>query len=157
MNGGAVVTDLALRHLAAAQEAGRFVHRVEARGEALDRLVDDGHLRRKRTRIFGFIPSESFEPAGARRAELLARVRATLVGGVTSDPRTAAIAALLSASANLHRFDPDIPWTSRVIHRAKELENGSWGAAAAGEAVTLATIAVISGALLATTAGNGAG
>ncbi|WP_284043775.1 GPP34 family phosphoprotein [Actinoplanes sp. M2I2] len=190
--GGAVVTDLTLRNLAAAQEAGRFVHRVEARGEApdddilrsawdylatrprdaqtviaaigpelrskvLDRLVDDGHLRRERTKMFGFIPTESLELASVRRTELLARVRATLVDGVAPDPRTAAITALLSASANLHRFDPDIPWTSSVIHRAKEFENGSWGAAAAGEAVTVATIAVISAALIASTAGSGAG
>lgn len=51
---------------------------------------------------------------------------------------------------------PEIPWTSSVIHRAKELENGNWGAAAAGAAVTRATIAVISGALSASTAANAA-
>ncbi|WP_456320372.1 GPP34 family phosphoprotein [Nonomuraea angiospora] len=77
------------------------------------------------------IPSEFLELGSARRAELLARVRATLVDGTEPDARTAAITALLSASANLHQFDPEIPWTSSVIHRAKELENGNWGAAAA--------------------------
>ncbi|WP_454860061.1 GOLPH3/VPS74 family protein [Promicromonospora soli] len=119
----------------------------ELRGKVLDRLVDGGHLRRERKKVLGFIPSESLELVSTRRAELLARVRATLVDGTQPDARTAALTALLSASGNLHQFDPEIPWTSSVIHRAKELEHGNWGAAAAGAAVTRATIAVISGAL----------
>jgi hypothetical protein len=126
----------------------------ELRGNVLDRLVEGGHLRRTRKKVLGFIPSESLELGSARRAELLARVRATLVDGTEPDARTAAITALLSASANLHQFDPEIPWTSSVIHRAKELENGNWGAAAAGAAITRATIAAISGALGASTAAD---
>ena len=126
----------------------------ELRGNVLDRLVDGGHLRRKRKRVLGFIPSESLELGSTRRAELLARVRATLVDGTQPDARTAALTALLSASGNLHQFDPEIPWTSSVIHRAKEFENGNWGAAAAGAAITRATIAVISGALGASTAAD---
>ncbi|MEV0702188.1 GPP34 family phosphoprotein [Saccharopolyspora sp. NPDC050389] len=129
----------------------------ELRSKVLDKLVDDGHLRRKRKKLLGFIPSESLELGSARRAELLVRVRATLVDGTEPDARTAAIAALLSASANLHQFDPEIPWTSSVIHRAKEFENGNWGAAAVGAAVTRATIAVISGALSASAAANADG
>lgn len=129
----------------------------ELRSTVLDKLVDDGHLRRTRKKLLGFIPSESLELGSARRAELLSRVRATLVDGTEPDDRTAAIAALLSASANLHQFDPEIPWTSAVIHRAKELEHGNWGAAAVGAAVTRATIAVISGALSASTAANARG
>ncbi|MEV0305978.1 GOLPH3/VPS74 family protein [Nonomuraea fuscirosea] len=129
----------------------------ELRSKVLGKLVDDGHLRRERKKVLGFIPSESFELGSTRRAELLARVRATLVDGTEPDARTAALTALLSASANLHQFDPEIPWTSSVIHRAKELENGNWGAAAVGAAVTRATIAAISGALSASTAANAAG
>ena len=83
-----------------------------------------------------------------------ADARATLVDGTQPDGRTAALTALLSASGNLHQFDPEIPWTSSVIHRAKEFENGNWGAAAAGAAITRATIAVISGALGASTAAD---
>lgn len=124
----------------------------ELRGKVLDRLVDAGDLRRERKKVLGFIPSQSLELGSARRAELLARVRATLVDGTQPDDRTAALTALLSASGNLHQFDPDVPWTSSVIHRAKELEYGNWGAAAAGAAVTRATIAAISGALGASTA-----
>lgn len=126
----------------------------ELRGKVLDRLVDAGHLCRSRKKVLGFIPSESLELGSARRAELLARVRATLVDGTQPDDRTAALTALLSASGNLHQFDPEIPWTSPVIHRAKEFESGNWGAAAAGAAVTRATIAVISGAVGATAAAD---
>ncbi|MFC8797822.1 GPP34 family phosphoprotein [Promicromonospora sp. NPDC057138] len=126
----------------------------ELRGKVLDRLVDGGHLRRRRKKVLGFIPSESLELGSARRAGLLARVRATLVDGTQPDARTAALTALLSASGNLHQFDPEIPWTSAVIHHAKELENGNRGAAAAGAAVTRSTIAVISGALGASTAAD---
>ncbi|GGP07742.1 GPP34 family phosphoprotein [Nonomuraea glycinis] len=129
----------------------------ELRGKVLNKLIDDGHLRRTRKKVLGFIPSESLELGSTRRAELLTRVRATLVDGNEPDARTAAITALLSASANLHQFDPEIPWTSSVIHRAKELESGDWGAAAVGAAVTRATIAVLSGALSASTAANAAG
>lgn len=124
----------------------------ELRGKVLDRLVDGGHLRRRRKKVLGFIPSESLELGSTRRAELLAPVRGALVDGTEPDARTAALTALLSASGNLHQFDPEIPWTSSVIHRAKELEYGNWGAAAAGAAVTRATIAAISGALGASTA-----
>jgi hypothetical protein len=151
--GGAVVADLTLRGLTEVQEAGQLATKPrgvqtviaaigpELRSKVLGKLVDDGHLRRKRKKVLGFILSESLELGSARRAELLARVRATLVDGTEPDARTAAITALLSASATLHQFDPEIPWTSSVIHRAKELETGNWGAAAAGAAVTRATIA----------------
>lgn len=117
------------------------------RSQTLDRLVEHGHLRRTRKRILGILPSESLKLGSPRREELLSRVRAVLVDGKPADARTTAIAALLSASGNLHQLDPDIPWTSSVIHRAKEFENGTWGATTAGMAVTLSTIAIIIGAL----------
>jgi hypothetical protein len=129
----------------------------ELRGNVLSRVVDRGHLLRKRTKMFGLIPSERLELGSSRRAALLDRVRGTLVDGTEPDDRTAAIAALLSASANLHQFDPEIPWTSSVIDRAKDLENGNWAAVAAGAAVAGATVAIISGAVSASTSANSAG
>ena len=126
------------------------------RSQVLDRLVDGGHLHRHRTKKLGFIPSTSLELASPRRGELLERVRATLVDQAEPDGRTAALAALLSASANLHQFDPEIPWTSEVIHRAKELETGNWGAAAAGTSVTMTTLAIILSGLGAANAANAA-
>lgn len=127
------------------------------RGKVLDRLVGNGHLRRHKRKWLGFIPSTSFELGTARRVELFERVRATLVDAAEPDARTAALAALLSASANLHHFDPEIPWTSAVIHRAKELETGNWGAAAAGTSVTMTTLSILLGALGATSGANAAG
>lgn len=55
-------------------------------------------------------------------------------------------AALLSASGTLPQFHREIPWTSPVISRAKDLERGDWGAEAAAAAVTrtvTATVVVI--------------
>lgn len=127
------------------------------RGQIMDRLVGSGHLRRHTKKRLGFIPSTSFELGTARRDELLARVRATLVDAAEPDGRTAALAALLSASANLHQFDPEIPWTSAVIHRAKELETGNWGAAAADTSVTMTTLSILLGALSATSGANATG
>lgn len=129
----------------------------ELRGKVLDRLIERGDLHRKRTKLFGFIPSERLELGSSRRATILDRVRGTLVDGTEPDDRTAVITALLSASANLHQFDPEIPWTSSVIDRAKNFENGNWAAAAAGAAVAGATVAVISGAVSASTPANSAG
>jgi hypothetical protein len=125
------------------------------RAEVLDRLVESGQLHRERKKVLGFIPSESLTLGGERRGHLLDAVRSTLVDGVRPDARIGAIASLLSASANLHRFDPDVPWTSAVIARAKELEAGSWSATAAGTAVTQATMAMITGALLASATAAG--
>jgi hypothetical protein len=129
----------------------------DLRGQVLGRVVDRGHLLRKRKKVFGFIPSQTLELGSSRRATLLARVRATLVDGAEPDDRTAAITALLSASANLHQFDPEIPWTSSVIDRAKNLENGNWAATAAGTAVAGAMVALINGAVSASTPANTAG
>lgn len=126
------------------------------RSQVLDRLVEEGHLHRHRTKRLGFIPLTSHTLASARRGELLERVRATLVDQAEPDGRTAALAALLSASATLHQFDPEIPWTSAVIHRAKELESGNWGASAAGTAVTMTTLAILLSALGASAAANAA-
>lgn len=127
----------------------------ELRGKVLSKLVDRGHLLRKRKKLFGFIPSQTLELGSSRRATLLARVHATLVDETAPDHRTAAITALLSASANLHQFDPEIPWTSSVIDRAKDLENGNWAATSAGTAVAGATVTLINGAVSASTPAGG--
>lgn len=43
----------------------------------------------------------------------------------------------------MRQFDPGIPWTPAVIARARQLEQGSWGARAATEAVARTTTATI--------------
>ncbi|MGA4731893.1 GOLPH3/VPS74 family protein [Micromonospora taraxaci] len=114
------------------------------RGPVLDRLVDRGDIRRARRRTLGLFTTTALEDGGTgRRSVLLGDVRDVLVKGVEPRPRVAALGALLSASGTLPQFDSDIPWTSPVITRAKELEQGDWGAGAAAEAVARTVTATI--------------
>lgn len=102
------------------------------RRPVLDRLVERGGLDRSTRRALGLFTSTTLRGGTTgRRAELVGRVRAVLVDGVAPDPRTAALAALLSASGWLVTLHREIPWTGPVITRAKALEKGDRGAAAA--------------------------
>lgn len=122
----------------------------ELRGPVLDRLVARGDIDRERGKALGFITTEKLSLGDTgRRETLLADVRATLVDGAEPSPRTAALAALLSASGALPTMHPEIPWTTPVITRAHELERGDVGADAAGAAVTRTMTAVIVNAMIA--------
>lgn len=106
------------------------------RTPVLERLVERGDVEQTERRRL-FLRTRSLgEGRTGRREQLLAQVRAVLVDGAEPTARTAALAGLLSGSGWLHQLHPEIPWTSSVIGRAKELEQGSWGAGAAAEAVT---------------------
>ncbi|MBZ2195343.1 GOLPH3/VPS74 family protein [Occultella gossypii] len=110
----------------------------------LDRLIERGDIQRGTRRTLGLFDTRVLEGSGGeRRASLLAEVRALLVDGVDPQPRVAALAALISGSGTLPQFHREIPWTSPVITRAKELEQGNWGAEAAAEAVARTVTAVI--------------
>ena len=112
------------------------------RDPLLDRLVLAGHIARERGRMLGILPTTRLSAGGtSRRAELLDAVRPVLTEGAQPTPRTAALAALLSASGSLPALYQDIPWSGSVFTRGQELERGDWGAAAAGEAVTRTTMA----------------
>lgn len=114
------------------------------RGPLLDRLVERGDLRRQGHKALGLFDTTVLQEGGTgRRATLLADVRAVLVDGAEPTDRVAALAGLLSGSGTLPQFDRDIPWSTPVITRAKELERGNWGAGAAGEAVTRTITAII--------------
>ncbi|MFB6395079.1 GPP34 family phosphoprotein [Polymorphospora lycopeni] len=120
------------------------------REPVLDRLVRGGHVRRERRKALGLFPTTALSDGGTpHRSELLARVRAVLVDGADPDPRTAAICALISASGTLPTFHRDIPWSTPVITRAKELERGDWGAEAAGAAAAGTMAAIVANALVA--------
>ncbi|WP_127795009.1 GPP34 family phosphoprotein [Agromyces sp. LHK192] len=120
------------------------------REPVLDRLVARGDLRRERGRVLGFIPTETIELGDTgRREQLVAAVRATLVDGAEPTARTAALAALLSASGALPTLHREIPWGSAVATRAKELERGDFGADAAAQAVTRTMTAVVVNAVIA--------
>jgi len=114
------------------------------RSPVLDRLVDAGHIRRSTRKLLGLVDNTTLAAGTtARRDELIAAVRAVLVDGADPDTRTAALAGLLSGSGTLPQFDREIGWTSAVITRAKELEQGNWGADAAAQAVARTVTATI--------------
>ncbi|MER5650611.1 GPP34 family phosphoprotein [Streptosporangium sp. NPDC002524] len=114
------------------------------RGPLLDRLVERGDIRRASRKTLGLFDTKVLQDGGnGRRSRLLEDVRDVLVEGAEPRPRVAALAALLSGSGTLPQFHREIPWTTPVITRAKELERGSWGAGAAAEAVARTVTATI--------------
>lgn len=115
------------------------------RAPVLARVVERGDIAQREHRILGLFESSVLEDADSdRRARLMADVRAVLIDGAQPPPRIAALVGLLSASGTLPQFDPEIPWTSTVIGRARRLEQGDWGAGAAGEAVQRTVMAIFS-------------
>ncbi|MEO3885496.1 GPP34 family phosphoprotein [Nonomuraea sp. B5E05] len=114
------------------------------RSPLLDRLVERGDIRRESRKALGLFTTTVLQDGGSgRRSRLLEDVRDVLVEGAEPQPRVAALAALLSGSGTLPQFHPEIPWTTPVINRAKELEHGNWGAGAAAEAVARTVTATI--------------
>lgn len=120
----------------------------------LERLVQRGDLEQvPRRTLFVFTTTALQEGPTQRRPQLLAAVREALVDGVEPTTRVAALAALISGSGTLPQFYREIPWTSAVIDRAEEFEQGNWGATAAAEAVTrTVTATVVNSAVVAASA-----
>ncbi|MFC9504424.1 GPP34 family phosphoprotein [Streptomyces sp. NPDC057002] len=119
-----------------------------------DRLVKRGLLRRERKRLLGLFPTTSLPAADTgHEAELRERMRAVLEHGEEPDARLAAIIALISAGGTLPSLDPVPKWSSAVATRAKEIEQGNWGAAAVNSAViqTAASFSTASAAAVVTT------
>ena len=121
------------------------------RGPVLDRLVERGDLDRAATKVLGLFPSTRLSLGGSRRGALLADARAALLGEADPSPRTAAIAALLSASGALPQLHPDIPWNSVVATRGTQFQHGDWGASAAASAVSRTMTAIVTSAVSAAT------
>jgi hypothetical protein len=121
----------------------------------VDRLVERGHLRREERRFLGFFPTTALVDGGtSRRADLIAAVRPVLAEGAEPDTRTAALAALMSASDTLPQFDREIPWSGAVYTNGKNLERGSWGTAAAAAVVARAAAAFIAATFVSTVVPN---
>ncbi|MCG5461854.1 GPP34 family phosphoprotein [Micromonospora sp. MED01] len=123
------------------------------RAPVLQRLITRGDIDQEPRKVLGLFRTTALrEGRTERRPRLLADVRRVLVDGAEPQARIAALAALLSASGTLPQFDSEIPWTSSVISRAKELERGDWGADAAAAAVTrTVTATVVNSAVVAIT------
>lgn len=119
----------------------------------LNRLVEREDIRRVTRKTLGIFTMSTLENGfTGRRGRLLSDVRDVLVDGAEATPRVAALAALLYASGTLPQFDRDIPWTPAVVTRAEELTAGSWGAAAATDAVVRTLTSTIVGSVVSATA-----
>ncbi|WP_433309329.1 GOLPH3/VPS74 family protein [Micromonospora sp. CA-269861] len=123
------------------------------RKPVLERLIARGDIDQEPRKVLGLFRTTALRDGRTeRRSRLLADVRRVLVDGAEPQARVAALAALLSASGTLPQFHREIPWTSAVINRAKELERGDWGADAAAAAVTrTVTATVVNSAIVAIT------
>lgn len=124
----------------------------------VERLLERGLIRREQRKVLGLFRVTRLPAAdAAHEAGLRRQIRAALVDGEDADPRTAALIALLSASGALPMLRPQLAWSGDVYRRAKEYENGNWGAGAVSEAVTrtaaaiAASTAVVAAAAAATT------
>lgn len=120
------------------------------REPVIDRLVERGLVRREEKRVLGVFRTTRWPAENSQHeADLLEEVRAVLEDGAHPDPRTAAVIALLSSSGALPTLHRTPKWSSRVAQRAKEIEQGSWGASAVSTAVarTAAAIAASSAAV----------
>ena len=118
------------------------------RAAFVERLVERGHLRREPRRFLGLFPTTALVDGGtSRRDDLLGAVRPVLVDSVEPDQRTAALAALVSASGALPAMHREIPWSGAVYTRGVALQKGDWGASAAGDAVAITTAAILSNTL----------
>jgi chromosomal replication initiation ATPase DnaA len=123
------------------------------RDRLLERAEQRGDLRRERLTLR---PDRWPAADPTRQAELRARLDAVLVTGVTPDPRTAALVAVLGAvdAAAAAVEAPDRAARKAVARRAAEIGEGAWAAdsvrravAAAAAAVTASTAAVTAAAI----------
>jgi hypothetical protein len=118
--------------------------RPTLRQPLLERLIARGDIREENGKVLGLFKTTTLKEGGSgRRSGLIRDVRNVLVDGVEPTPRVAALAALMWGSGTLHQFDQEIPWSSVVITRARELERGHWSAEGATQEVARATAAMI--------------
>jgi len=123
------------------------------------RLVERGMLRESKSRLLGIVP-RTLHPAEdpSREISVRRKVRAVLADGLSPDPRTASLIALLSAGgtlkASLRDMDPPLTWSSDIRKRGQEIQEGDWGAAAVSDAVkaAAASIAAVAGTAAASAA-----
>jgi hypothetical protein len=119
------------------------------RRRLIARAENGGRLRKERVHILGLIPVDRFPAADrTRRSELVERLEAVLVRGVTPDPRTSAVVALLSSIDAAQVVVGPLPRAERkaVKRRASEIAEGAWAADAVRKAVAAVQAAVAASA-----------
>ncbi|MDE0571892.1 GPP34 family phosphoprotein [Demequina sp. B12] len=137
------------------QAAQNFLAAVgpQLRGPVLDRIVARHDIVRTSRKVLRIFTTTKLTDGGtARRPELVSQMTAVLIHGLDPSPRTAVLGALLSASGQLHSLHRDIPWSSAVAKRGKELEKGDWAAHGVSTAVRSAAAAVATSVVLTTAA-----
>ena len=94
-----------------------------------------------------------------RRSALVERLHDVLLTGVTPDPRTAALVALLAAvdAAPAAVEAPDRATRKAVSRRARQISEGAWAAESVRRAVKAAQAAVVGATTAATIAATTAG
>lgn len=144
---GDAVLDDALARFDKPLRAQKAVERL-ARGTrtpVLERLAEQGLVRREQSRLLGVLPVTTWLPGGAAK-ELRGRVAAVLLDGTQPDQHIALLISLVHAVKAEHKI-VDGP-RRQLRARAAEVTEGEW----AGEAVRKAVQAVQTSVLAAVVA-----
>ena len=92
----------------------------------LARVVEQGWVSEERGRILGVFPTTKWPAIDSTHEQRVRdRIRAALIDGLTPEPRTAALIALLSAADAAPKVFPDADKRA-VKKRAKEIAQGEW-------------------------------
>lgn len=129
------------------------------REELQARLVVRGILERRETKILGLFPSTTWPAADQRReSEVRQQLQACLVTGLTPDPRTAALVALLCSIDHAHKVVARGELSNgEVKRRAKAIAEGAWAAKAVRDAVAASQAAITAAVMASTTAAAAGG
>ena len=116
------------------------------------RLAERGIIERRDGKIFGLFPHTTWPSTDSTHEEQVRRaIEATLLQGVTPDPRTGGLIALLHAVGEAHKvIDLRGARARDVKARAKEVSEGAWAAQAVKDAIA-ASIAATTAAVTAAT------
>lgn len=107
----------------------------------LERLEQRGLVAREQKRFLGFFKTTSWPTRdAAHEAELRAEILAALEGGAIPSDRTAIVIGLIHASGAMPALDPPLPWNSTIATRAQAFQDGEWGAAAVGSAISRSVV-----------------
>ncbi|WP_110239079.1 GOLPH3/VPS74 family protein [Nocardioides gilvus] len=129
------------------------------REELQHRLVARGILERRETKILGLFPSTTWPAADLRREQQVRQqLQDCLVTGLSPDPRTAALIALLSSIDHAHKVvDRGALSNGQVKKRAKAIAEGAWAAKAVRDAVAASQAAITAAVMASTTAAAAGG
>jgi hypothetical protein len=143
---GDAVLDMALARFDKPLRAQKAVERL-ARGTrtpVLERLAEQGLVRRERSRLLGILPLTTWSPGDAAK-ELRGRVAGVLRDGVRPDQHLALLISLVYAVKAEHKI-VDGP-RRKLRARAAEVAEGEWAGQAVRKAVQAvqATVAAAAG------------